>query len=461
MTAQPGLWNLHSCSVPVPAYSKQVRSLPERPEIPAVPRDVLQTFLNNRLLEAIGPDDSRLERLRSAAADLAEKLREDPYKTLAWTVAALNPRASGSIPAFEEVGLSLASHWPTYGNLFPGTPVTIFRAMLLTALSAVIDEDERVAFAFALVSRNLLPHLELGVEARAIQPMVDAAEESARRAVATEWGLGTDGLENAEFEMPEIGGESAKIARPWLQGLIEGAVGPTNVKGEAAGKNPNPHLPNTPEVWTHEFAPRMTVAVAGAIDAGVDALRKKGEDAAKTFATAVQDYVQAVVERMAAKARATDRKVGLLWWRQALYSSELNVGYRTLPVPEAAVQMALDLHRQLPAFHPTSVEHFLRESIAEASTGSPRKKALVDLVKAIAHDEALRDRISSLPNRIDSDGPGLLLSHLVDAKAAGADALSVEAATGIIGDVQLTAADLAVIVFRELQACSALRLDPA
>ncbi|MGU3423002.1 GTPase-associated system all-helical protein GASH [Methylobacterium sp. D54C] len=144
-----------------------------------------------------------------------------------------------------------------------------------------------------------------------------------------------------------------------------------------------------------------------------------------------------------------------------MYSSELNAGYRTLPAPEAALQMALDLHRQLPAFHPTSVEHFLRESIAETSTGAPRRKALVDLVKVIAQDEALRKRMSAVPGRIDGEGPGLLLSLLVDAGAAGADAAAVEAATGIVGDVQLTVADLAVIAFRELQACSALRLDPS
>ncbi|MGU3423083.1 GTPase-associated system all-helical protein GASH [Methylobacterium sp. D54C] len=265
--------------------------------------DVLQTFLNNRLLEAIGPDDSRLERLRSAAADLAEKLREDPDKTLAWTVAALNPRTPGNVPAFEEVGLALANHWPTYGNLFPGTPVTVFRAMLLTALSTVIDEDERVAFAFALVSRNLLPHLELGIEARAIQPLVDAAEEIARRAVGAEWGLGVDNLESAEFEMLKIGSEGPKIRRPWLQGLIEGAVGPTNAKGEAAGTKPNPHWPNSPDSWAHEFVPRMTAAVAGAVDGGVDALRKEGISAAETLAAAVQTYVRASVEQMAVTAR--------------------------------------------------------------------------------------------------------------------------------------------------------------
>ena len=422
--------------------------------------DVLQTYLNNRLLEDIGSDDSRLERLRDAAGDLADVLRQDPGKAFAWAIVALDPRTPASDPTFGGIGDTLAARWRTYSNCFPGTPVTVFRAMILTALSAVSEDDARIAFA--LVSRNLLPHLRLGIEAGAIQPVVDAAERSARDAVGREWGLGVDVPDPAELDMSEIRpGDPPKTRAGSLQASIEAAVGPTNSKGEASGTKPNPNWPNSPEAWAYEFAPRLASAVAGAIDAGLGSMRREATDATAAFSAAIEAYVEASVERVSGLARASAMKTDLLWWRQAMYSAGVDSSYRSLPLAEAAPQMALDLHRQVPLFHPASVEHFLRESVAEVSNGPLRKKPLFELVRAVGQYEPLRARIAAEAPLAADGGRGPLVTLLRDARAAGADAAAVEEATGIDGAAQITLADLAVIVFRELQACAALRSDPS
>ena len=92
--------------------------------------DVLLRFVTQNLIN-VGGDDTKLDKLREAAADLAEILKEEPTKTLAFALTAFDPEVPEKDPTISEAAAVLRGRWETYANTFAPTPVAVFRAMSL------------------------------------------------------------------------------------------------------------------------------------------------------------------------------------------------------------------------------------------------------------------------------------------------------------------------------------------
>lgn len=125
--------------------------------------DVLLRFLRKDLID-VGGDDEKLGRLRQAVGDLSAILAKTPAKASPFALVAFDPDVPTSDPTIAEVAAVLEKRWETYVNTFDGTPVNVFRAMLLDALIGVAGDNDTVAATFVASARNVLPFMEVGGE---------------------------------------------------------------------------------------------------------------------------------------------------------------------------------------------------------------------------------------------------------------------------------------------------------
>jgi hypothetical protein len=303
-----------------------------------VSEDVLVRFLSKGLID-VGGDDAKLEKLRSTAGDLAEALKKAPEKAASFSLIAFDPNAPAADPVVKEALEALRKRWATYVNTFAGTPVLVVRAMLLDALARAAASDDRIGVAFVTSARNVLPFMEVGDE-KAI--WADVVAEIEKR---------VDGRAEKEWATPEsvsVPPFSFKAAKEPAPQVIAGQVNRddfvTNFQN-AAGPPPQ----QNPAAWA-QFGTRMTQAVGEMVDAAVAKISISGIDVSKPLnqlATAVTSYVEGTLASFSNATAGLERRTGLLWWKEALYSSSARVSYRDLAPDAAAALMALDLHNQI------------------------------------------------------------------------------------------------------------------
>lgn len=428
--------------------------------------NILQQFLNRRLFD-IGPDDTRLERIRKAAADLAASLSKHPDKTVRFALAAFDPDVPPGDPVLGEVEAVVQRHWNTYASCFAdASPRPLFRAVLLEALHQAQLEDAGIAVAVALVARNVLPHFNVASERDVWLQVVETAMERSDEKARAEWDS------HIELPAPEISVVEAEAGAVAEQPMIKTdrdsfltefarAAGPSDQQGQA-GTDPNPYWPNNGANWSHQFVPRATEAIAGAVDKAFASLYEQREVLAQSLTEIVQHHVDLAVSTVASVVRSAQglqRRTELLWWKEAMYSPSTSCSYRALSPIIGATQMAVDLHHQVPAFCPQSVEYFLRETVNAAfgpgkiiEVGKPLRESVISL--ASCNDlGAVRTAFREFRQ---SSGRGPLVGLLADAFEGGnVDPERFTPALGIDSATKFTPADLSVWIFRELQALRA------
>ncbi len=125
--------------------------------------DILQRFLSRKLFD-IGADDTRLDRLRKAADELASSLLKVRSPAVTYSLVAFDPSIPADEPVLSEVGTLVEQHWNTYRSCFSDVPRPLFRAILLEALRQGQEKDTAIAATTALISRNVLPHFAVESE---------------------------------------------------------------------------------------------------------------------------------------------------------------------------------------------------------------------------------------------------------------------------------------------------------
>lgn len=113
----------------------------------------------------LNSDDTKLEKLRTAAKELAGVLQRTPAKTISFTLVATDPSVPSSDPVVDEAMAAVRKRWETVSNAFPGRPVNVLRAVILDAIVQAARQDDTIAVAFVNTARNALAHTETGDEA--------------------------------------------------------------------------------------------------------------------------------------------------------------------------------------------------------------------------------------------------------------------------------------------------------
>lgn len=422
--------------------------------------DVLLRFLSNGLID-VGGDDTKLDRLRAAASDMAAALRKMPSKAASYALVAFDPEAPADDPVMREALEALKGRWETYVNTFAATPVAVVRAMLLDALAKAAAADDRIGIAFVASARNALPLMEAGDEQEIWADVVAIIEARVDARAEAEWATPDAITVSAmAFEAPaaiQIKTSPVTVSEEAIARQVAAAVGPTDAAGQPTGGNQ--YAPNQGQPWAGMFRDRLSELLAETFTAVAKGSTIGPIDLKEPFealAQAVSMHVDNTLSAVSAATAGLQRRTALIWWKEALYSPSAQVSYRSLSGPSAAALMAFDLHKQVPAYSPASVAAFLFEAVATLpGNGDERAYALSDLVdeaRTEDHLRKLREEASELVGAPEGRGPVIALIAHPRASERGMD---FRAMTGVPEDTKLTLADWATWVFRELQAARA------
>lgn len=428
---------------------------------------MLQQFLDAGMLP-IGDADEKFGYLKAAAADLANRLKATPGRIPAYTRVALDPEISLHDPVMEEAEEAVIMQWNTLRNRFPDRPRQLLRAVILEALRLAVSElgPEGAALVW-LSGASYLSHVDLGQERDIVHSFFETLGDDAEAAATAAWltpHAETAKLPTPLIKAPELTAPKVNVTQ--LQKLFSAAAGPQDEHG-AKGEDPNPTWSNSAPQWSYAFAPRAAQAIAGAVDPVIAALTKDLADHAGGTETLLRDHAKALraaltaaMERVDQTVDAERKRMALLWWRQSLYSPSARTGYRTLASPLAALLMAIDLDAQTPPNTPRSVEYLLRETVREVSLRDGAIPSVSIEAFCAGVLGSLRATRHALP--VGSAEGGVvgrvsLLTYVRLRAAERADLGETRDRLGLEGGEDLSLDDLAVWLFRDLQAESLVR----
>lgn len=411
--------------------------------------DALQQFLTLRLLN-IGAEDARRDFILKASSELAADLQKTPRQAVDFALASLDSQVAADHPAMAAAARAIEVQWKTYRGAFDDTPVSLFRAMIAEALAQAGEKNDKIAASFAYLARNRLPGINLGAEGPIWRDLISTAEAQLEAAAEAAWSTQVFDAPKLSFKVPaaEIKVTKAKADLQGLTSNFGAAAGPHGADGTGY-PNANQQWSNNGAQWSYEFAPRAAKAVATAIDQIAITAEVDLNTPMKAMVDSVTTFGKALASANKTSAEGLQRRTTLLWWKEALYSSSANRSYRQLTPAVAAARMAGDLFKQIPTFHPVSVEYFLREAVRSLPHVNDDPTPMSSWIDAIRQEPETED-IQGLAAKYGVAAEGdLALGGL------GGGAL-----TPSLAAVTISAPDFAVWLLRELQALHATHETP-
>jgi GTPase-associated system helical domain len=423
----------------------------------------LLLFLRAGLIN-VGGDDTKFDKLKETAADIAAELRSTPRNTTRYGLAAFDSETTADDPAIVEVMNMLANRWPTYVNTFSGTPVVVIRALLLDALAQEASNDDRIAVALSALVRNVVPHVDTGNETAIWNLMLAQIEQRADARAEKEWAAPAR-IMVSELDLPkadvEVSMSRKKVSQEVLQQKIQAAAGPHGRNNQPI-PGANPHWPNSAQAWSFDFAPRISAAIAEAIDEVAAGIALKPVDLATpltSLARAVSSHVREALDGVSGATAGLQRRTNLLWWRESLYSPSARRSYRGSSGAVRAALMAFDLHNQVPTYSPASVSAFLFEAVNSlARQDSAQARPIGESARELV---ASQDLAGLRAYATELNGPSAGRAPIVALAARGSATIDLmddrfRGNVGVPPDTPLTPPEFAVWIFRELQALRAV-----
>ncbi|MDQ3933612.1 MAG: hypothetical protein M3340_03165 [Actinomycetota bacterium] len=390
--------------------------------------DLITELLRLSLLEAVGDDAQRADKLRAAAATLAGRLTGDERAAVQSAVlASIEPgegahALDGSVFALAEQ--ALLAEWETLPNAFPETPRELLRAVLATAVAQAAERNASVRLAGWYTLRSGLEQHGGGRWA----PVLGELLEEWSVAVASELGaLWLPAPASSALRMPSVKPPDG-FTMSTRQELIDRAA-------EYAGQPNYQHF--FAQVQSH-LANDVTRLINLAEGAGYHGA-KLANDQLKQALSSLGDKLR---EAFALHERGLDAvrlRGELLWWQQSQYSPALERGYEELAsAAQVTVASAVDLHALVPPATPIAVEHVLSR-LVRSLTAEGGTVAVEELAQAGAADLQA--------------GPSLAPATLLASAASGSSEALAPALAATDGWRPERAA---VLLFRDLQAARAL-----
>jgi hypothetical protein len=423
-----------------------------------VAHDILQRFLTAKLFDVSG-DDTRLNRLRETAEDLAEQIKSAPSRTSAFVMVAIDAKVPHGEPVLAEVASLLEKRWNTYAGAFANeTLPVVIRGIILEALGRIIG-SEPIALAVALTARSLLPILGSPADRSLWADIVDDADRRLENRAGREWTMpSAASVQSLSLALPTVQQLSAPtLKRDYISERVAAAAGPEDHAGNGIS-NGNPYWPNQGQSWSNEFVPRATKAIGDSVDAVAKLIVDKinAQAPATALVEAINQYVGQVSAGLAQTTVGVERRTALLWWKEALYSPALKQSYRSLDLALVAGWLAVDAVEITGAFAPRMMEAFLIETFRSLNLEASKTMDAKHLFEPVATDQSpasvqLRERLSQAPMEAGKSPLAGLLG-----RAVPIDASFFEKRLGVPGSMKLSPLEFCVWLFRDLQITRAM-----
>lgn len=423
-------------------------------------QEFLLKFLEIGAIDLKG-DDTKLDKLRSTAKDLAAILRKTPSKTASFTMVAADPNIAPTDPTVEEAMAALRKQWETIANAFAGRPVSILRAILLDAIVQAARSDDAIAVAFVNTARNALAHSETADESDIWREAVSEIETKVDARAEREWAtpeMITVGP--LQYTPPPQISEQSEAVTVDRDRFKQSSASAANAIGQYQYVN----------TWMPNVLNAFSDSIAEVIDGVAEELVPSPVDLSgplSALAKAVATHVDKALASFSDATAGLQRRTNLLWWKEALYSPSAHASYLKLPPFEASALMALDLHEQVPTYSPASVSAFLREAIRclpiekdDQSNGVRDVARLVHDARTTTFLQPLRALAAQYAPAPVGRGPMLsLIGHSQDSGTV--EATTLRALCGVDASTSMTPSDWGTYLFRELQTARATSNSPS
>ena len=417
----------------------------------------LQKLLNIGLVP-IGPDDSLFEKVASTSRALAAEMKTDPNVLIPATIIAIDDDVEEDAKLFSMVEEILTKEWNTLRNTHVNRPCALLRSIIVDALSEVADSSPEAAGIVwnTATSRLRHGHVSLGRTGDVVTGILMRASEKSEAEAAGRAGLVAtsnrptiakkDAVKNATLSSEDV------LKQKQLLMKVVRAAGPSDEQGKSLN-DPNPYWPDQAQHWSYEFAPRMSAAIADAVNLGTARLIDSLGEQIPAYLKAVEHQLRGELRAIAQFHRASQMRLDVLWWSTSLYSPSRRVGYQDLPVPLAAVTAALDLAAIVPSLAPASVGYVLLETVRRIArlVGFADQQSIVGYLDSLSSTGIDFDGYLGRSTVGDSCVP--LLSIIAEVSGGGCVSPGeLRARAGVEGEKNISAAEFAMWVFHDLQA---------
>lgn len=418
---------------------------------------ILKEMVKANLIDKLGEDDSRLNKMAAAASHLADEFGANPQLLIPAILAALDPALPASDPMYAKSKSSLEAEWVTMSSVHPDDPVMWFRAILLEACE-LVGKGNNAAILW-LTAADTLPLARLGKEEAVISKMLGELFKETEK-LATESNRQRRNIDPADIaeELQLEAGEPFLVARDQFHKKIGAAFGPDSSPNNHGYSPANQYQSSQNQHWAAEAANYLHIAIADQLDHLAEEVTESQQAAHEKLLLALQSFQTKFEEEREGSRNTltTDQlRLNTLWWQEALYSPTLYKSYRELKPELASVVMAIDLLTFCDNLTPASLAYVLAEAVARLpNAGYQDERPLTELLQQLhSNRTTLSEAWLALPAPIAKHGRlslrDLAICMLQEDEA---NITTLLTRAGLPSDVKIGLPQFARAVFRQEQA---------
>jgi hypothetical protein len=362
--------------------------------------------------------DERVGFLENAAAALVEKIKADKLAIVRHTLLLLGPTVASDDEVLNGVETLIKdSGWKTLKNIYPTRSLPMIRAVVLEALSKVITDDPKAANLVWLTGCDLLRFIDDERQRDLLLAFFYEARGIVEDMAKEEWTVSSQSSKqlSPKIELPKkVSLSNTSIDVASLTYAFAAAAGP-NLDNRQPGEVSawNQYWSNQPQNWSWQFAKIAGKEVEKVLRT---ASKNQTEELTKVIQS-LQEAVEAVAshnQELLKTATSSHQKVDqnvelrsqLLWWKEALFSPTLLVGYREMSEIQTCLAMAKDLSDLVGMVTPLSLDCFLKESVLQVISKEKQESSIQLFCEKVSSKEnqplfgKLFPKTSSAPERL-------------------------------------------------------------
>jgi hypothetical protein len=410
-------------------------------------RSILQEYLNLQFIPL--DDDSALDKLKKASAEIAKKLQKDKSKIILYTLVALDPQIPVSDLSLAEVKDIIIKHWPVFATKASDLLVTYLRAVMLEALQSISDNAQFAGIIW-LTGSNAFPYYNLDRETDTLKQWLEGIGHVYEQEAESQWrisselkiGSPTQIILNATVSNSQVNAAT-------LSADLKAASASTQYGGE------NQYNTQQHNVWPEFFSKRAGEGISKEVNRALvsqsTSLKKvmDGYNAQlNEYFSGLDQYFESISKQMITGTQSIQRRSQLLWVKEALFSVGQKKSYRDIPKSDLPFVLAKDIQSLITQIYPVSVDFFMKEILRSSINDADTKISFANLLNI----DGLKNIQSILgtQNTIDSSRKSLTnFIQLLFSKQTTIGQMENE--TGIKPENEISLADFTVYLLHDLQ----------
>ena len=410
-------------------------------------KSILQEYLNLQFIPL--DDDSALDKLKKASAEIAKKLQKDKSKIIPYTLVAIDAQIPVSDSSLAEVKEIVIKYWPVFATKASDLLVTYLRAVILEALQSISDNAQFAGIIW-LTGSNVFPYYNLDRETDILKDWLEKIGNIYELEAENQWNISTD----MKFGSPD------EVSLNWTVNYssinaetLTAELKAASVTNQYGGENP--YGTNNWHVWPDYFSKRAGEGIAKEMNrvfTSQNTSIKKGLEGYNAqlneYFSGLGKYFESISKQMILGTQSIQRRSQLLWVKEALYSVGQKMSYRDIPKSDLPFVLAIDMQSLITFIYPISVDFFTKEILRNIITDADVKLSFSNLLD-IKNLKSIQS-ILGVQNTIDSSRKPLIsyIQRLVTNQTA---IKQMENETGIKPDSEISLADFTVYLLHDLQ----------